>query len=241
MLRRAYLIINTVELLPQYPCIYYAEQSKPFIPKMSPIFDLRFLIKCFIFVVCVCNGPAPYASRDFDTIKSRLWGSKIPTDGQDAYKRVSSILELMSSNGAFEDIDYGNSLSTGSKPFTDHCKRLNILGQSYHINETENEWYHSPALKDRIQLGYDYITYSAPTNEDTNWYGHQIGLPLRMYTGLVLMERELPRSLVTDTLRRYWVETQVWDVEDTRGTNGGSNFAYRAYLSEYLSGGLTTA
>ena len=197
---------------------------------MSVLYVLRWIL--ISQHVCHCFGLSNTERQDFLTIKHRLWVSKIPIDGKATYAQVPSIIELMNDNGSFEDLDYENSLSSGSSVFFTHSKRLNILSQSYHINDTKNEWFHSSLLRSKVELGYDYITYKAPPNDDQNWWGHQIGVPLNMYTGLVLMERGLSKTLLIDTLRRYWLETKVWDVGDTGGANGGSNFAYRAYLGK---------
>ena len=201
-----------------------------YVAKMSNLHVITFSI-AFSLTFSLCLATLDEDGLDeIKLIKSRLWNSKMPQRRKSPFLKVPKILKKASVDGSFVDINYDETAKRGYAPLREHVIRLNILSQSYHLNQRGNKWYKNEALKNNIVRGYEYLAYVAPDNKDRNWWAHKIGLPLDLYPGMVLMEDQLSRDLESALLNRYWVKGRVWYEKDKNGSNAGSNFAYRAYL-----------
>ncbi|XP_042217015.1 chondroitinase-AC-like [Homarus americanus] len=136
---------------------------------------------------------------------------------------TSSLLAKLQSDGSFSDLHYGEDKSTS---FMTHGLRQGAL-MYHHLNGED--------LAEEVLSCFTYITYDAPANTDTNWWGQVIGTPYRMWEGVVLARDLLPEDLLLDFLNRYWVNTlygPVWNLKQKNENMAGGNLAPRAMCAE---------
>ncbi|CAL4078305.1 unnamed protein product, partial [Meganyctiphanes norvegica] len=137
---------------------------------------------------------------------------------------ADKLLPLMQADGSFSDLKYGQD---GSKSFSEHGRRLSCFGYNHILNNGD--------YTDNLTLCFNYITYDAPPNPDTNWWAHVIGVPTDMWQGAVLSKNIIETSLMNDFLDRWWVNTTygpIWNHDRHDDSMAGGNLAPRAYLTE---------
>ncbi|CAH1786923.1 unnamed protein product, partial [Owenia fusiformis] len=146
---------------------------------------------------------------------------------------------IHNSKGYFTDLKYFDNQNDGSRAFIQHGYRLTHMTEAFHLNKPENRYYNNPNMKRKIILGFEYIIDKAPSNRDWNWWGRQIGAPKSLWEAFLLASTFLERDLLLRGLRRYWIETKVWDSNNRSGKMAGSNLANRGFLTlvqTYLEG-----
>ncbi|XP_047471248.1 chondroitinase-AC-like [Penaeus chinensis] len=158
--------------------------------------------------------------EDLETILDRLTQAAYASA---SHESLDSLLPLLQPDGSFSDLKYGED---GSTSFRTHGRRQSAL-MYHHVNGVD--------LTREIISSFEFVTYDAPANPDTNWWGHVIGVPIVMWEGVTLARDLLSQEVLTDFLNRYWVNTPagpVWNTEDHSGTMSGGNFGPRAMLAE---------
>ncbi|XP_042865853.1 chondroitinase-AC-like [Penaeus japonicus] len=140
-----------------------------------------------------------------------------------SYEDLERLLSLLKPDGSFSDLKYGQD---DSESFRTHGRRQSAF-MYHHINGKD--------LTAEILSCFSFITYDAPPNTDDNWWGHVIGVPSKMWEGVVLAKDLIGKELLTDFLDRYWTNTEagpVWNLEDNPGSMAGGNLGPRAMLGE---------
>ncbi|XP_069184940.1 chondroitinase-AC [Procambarus clarkii] len=177
-------------------------------------------LTCLHAVILVCVAAGGGVRDDVEIVMSRVFDSAM---NKTSHASSASLLPLLQPDGSFSDLHYGEDASDS---FRTHGRRQGALAYRYLRGED---------LADQVISCFSFITYDAPPNTDSNWWGHVIGTPDYMWEGAVLARDILPPDLLIAFLDRYWVNTQagpVWDAGDHTGKMAGGNLAMRAMLAE---------
>ncbi|XP_037783766.1 chondroitinase-AC-like [Penaeus monodon] len=140
-----------------------------------------------------------------------------------SHEDLDHLLSLLKADGSFSDLVYDQG---DSEAFRTHGRRQSAL-LYHHLNGKD--------LTAEILTCFSFITYDAPPNTDSNWWSHVIGIPSKMWEGVVLAKDLLGAELLTDFLDRYWKDTPagpVWNLEDNPSSMAGGNLGPRAMLGE---------
>nr|XP_027206508.1 uncharacterized protein LOC113799989 isoform X2 [Penaeus vannamei] len=177
-------------------------------------------LKKSLFLLLLASAVLAGWDEELDTVLDRLTQAAYAS----AYdESLEVLLPLLQPDGSFSDLKYGEDDSTS---FITHGKRQSSLA-FHHVNGED--------LTREIVSSFAFVTYDAPDNTDSNWWGHVIGVPYKSWMGATLARDLLSQELMTDYLDRYWVNTiagPVWNTEEHSGKMSGGNLAPRAMLGE---------
>ncbi|XP_069980355.1 xanthan lyase isoform X2 [Penaeus vannamei] len=177
-------------------------------------------LKKSLFLLLLASAVLAGWDEELDTVLDRLTQAAYAS----AYdESLEVLLPLLQPDGSFSDLKYGEDDSTS---FITHGKRQSSLA-FHHVNGED--------LTREIVSSFAFVTYDAPDNTDSNWWGHVIGVPYKSWMGATLARDLLSQELMTDYLDRYWVNTPagpVWDTQEHSEQMSGGNLAPRAMLGE---------
>ena len=96
-----------------------------------------FVMTC---VMLLAGSLLGVSASDFQTIYKRMYGTYLKSNPSE--KRVNELLNLVTPEGAFSDIDY--TVTTGAP--RKHVQNLIVLANAY--QQPQNKYYHDSMLKD---------------------------------------------------------------------------------------------
>ncbi|NND08268.1 MAG: chondroitin lyase [Saprospiraceae bacterium] len=150
-----------------------------------------FLKKVIVIVLgmAVCMQ-AITQSNDVEIIRTRVVEELMKTEVNDS--EIQEILDRMTENGSFSDINYLDLSRTAGFPHRRHTYDLVKMARAYQYKGSS--FYQDAALKRRIVDGLTYWVEHDFFGD--NWHNNQISTPTNLVNLMLLIGDELPKDLV---------------------------------------------
>ncbi|XP_050710069.1 chondroitinase-AC-like [Eriocheir sinensis] len=173
-----------------------------------------------IWATCVA------AQTDWDIVENNVFISAKETARK---TDPDDITALMNEDGSFSDFvaRYGT-VEDQSFAFREHAKRLGALAY-HHVTNNDRD------MSGHITKSFNFLAYKAPVNQDKNQWAQYMGIPLDMWSPLVLSKGIISKVLQEAILDRYWMNTPagpVWNLTQFTGAMSGANLGSRALTTE---------
>ncbi len=127
---------------------------------------------------------------DFEIIKDRVIAELMKMEIED--DRVEGIVNKMTEDGSFPDINYEDLSRTAGFPQRRHTSALVYLAKAY--RKETSAYFESDTLKETITLGFKYWVDHDFFGD--NWHNNQISTPDSLVDLMLLIGDELPADLV---------------------------------------------
>lgn len=151
----------------------------------------RFLLQTLLVAGLLLPLLSFSQSRDIQLIKKRILTELLKEPVDDS--RVASILDRISEDGSFPDIDYTDLSRTAGFPHRHHTSDLAYLAKAY--QQPASAYSKDPAVKQAIVKGLGF--WVAHDFVGDNWHDNQISTPTNLGNLMLLIGDELPKELVT--------------------------------------------
>ena len=140
-----------------------------------------FVMTC---VMLLAGSLLGVSASDFQTIYKRMYGTYLKSNPSE--KRVNELLNLVTPEGAFSDIDY--TVTTGAP--RKHVQNLIVLANAY--QQPQNKYYHDSMLKDAY---LKLLRFWVNTDHHAdNWWYRYIPYPKELSQGVILMADEIKKD-----------------------------------------------
>lgn len=190
---------------------------------------MRIFLRLFVFVILLASQVV--SATDSELLKQNLIAFYLLEEVND--EEVEELLEKMSEDFSFNDIDYTMHRRSNWKPRT-HLKRLIILATAY--EDVDSKYYKLDEMAKTIVGGLNYWSYNNFYSD--NWWHQEIGVPQSMGPTLVICESIIPDSTMTKSLavmdssaigmtgqNKIWLSGNVFMRELVRGNDSLINMA----------------
>ncbi|TXG34768.1 polysaccharide lyase family 8 super-sandwich domain-containing protein [Seonamhaeicola maritimus] len=131
---------------------------------------------------------------DFDKLKINFTDFYLLEEVNDV--EVQQLLQLITSDFSFADIDYNMHRRSNWKPRT-HLKRLITLAKTY--KNENSKYYQSDEMAEIIIGGLNYWSFNNFYSD--NWWNQEIGIPQSLGPTLIICESIIPDSTMTKSLK----------------------------------------
>ncbi|WP_406684518.1 hypothetical protein N1F78_02000 [Seonamhaeicola sp. MEBiC1930] len=131
---------------------------------------------------------------DFDKLKKNFTDFYLLENIND--QEIQELLQLITSDFAFSDIDYKMHRRSNWQPRT-HLKRLITLSSAY--KNKNSKYYQSEKLTEIIIGALNYWSYNNFYSD--NWWHQEIGIPQSLGPILIICESIIPDSTMTKSLK----------------------------------------
>ncbi len=129
-------------------------------------------------------------SSDIKLIKERVVTELLTTQVDDGH--VPSILNRISEDGSFSNINYTDLSRTAGFPHRHHTSDLAYLAKAY--QQSTSAYFQDQAIKQVIIKGLEYWVKHDFFGD--NWHNNQISTPTNLVNLMLLIGDELPKELV---------------------------------------------
>jgi len=177
-----------------------------------------FRMRISLFSFLLLTGSISCFSQ-ISIITDRLRNDLISENVRDSV--ISDLMETLSADGSWNDIDYANRSRTNWLPVT-HSRRLVSVCQAY--NKPESIHFHNPEVKEAIRKIFSYYLFVKPVSD--NWWYNAIGAPTNFGPALVLMKTDdtfgfdqATLDSLSDNLLNYYDESAKKWPGATTGAN----------------------
>lgn len=167
-----------------------------------------------------CEQLEPRAMPAADLLQNMV--AEIMEQAPEVVPTTPYYLGLMKPDGSFRDLNYSGTSDKSAGNLQQHGVRLEVLSLAYKWNDAGNTLYGDAALKAKIVKGWSYVAARGGYVNAPNWWWKEIGVPQGMSDGLVLMRSEIPASVRTQILNKYF--RLAWNPTK----HDGANLAYQA-------------
>ncbi len=173
---------------------------------------IRFFLFITLISISISGLAQPKANypADLEQLHQNIWNEFI--SGPINADTIQPLCDRLNENGSWPDVDY-TSKQRGDWPTVVHIHRLYALAKAYQKNGSA--FYHDPKLLAKFHRALNYWLdndFQCP-----NWWYPEIGVPMALVPGLVLMETELSKEqmdkaiLILDRARiRMTGQNKVW-------------------------------
>ena len=142
-------------------------------------------LRTFILMtmMLLAGNIAMASASDFKTIYKRMYDTYLKSNPSE--KKVNELLDSMTPEGAFSDIDYTVTSGAPRK----HVQNLIVLANAY--QESKNKFYHDKTLKEAYLKSLRF--WVDTDHHAANWWYRYIPYPKELSQGVILMTDEILR------------------------------------------------
>ncbi len=133
------------------------------------------------------------SDNDMEIVRQRIIDELMKSPVNDS--RIETLINTLQEDGSWLDIDYEDVSRTGF----DHSNHLrNMLSMSRAYKSEKSTFHNSNELKDKIISALEFWTKNDFICD--NWWWNQIGTPDNLVSIILIMDEELPETLVNEIL-----------------------------------------
>ena len=143
-------------------------------------------LRTFILMtmMLLAGNIAMASASDFKTIYKRMYDTYLKSNPSE--KKVNELLDSMTPEGAFSDIDYTVTSGAPRK----HVQNLIVLANAY--QESKNKFYHDKTLKEAYLKSLRF--WVDTDHHAANWWYRYIPYPKELSQGVILMTDEIRKD-----------------------------------------------
>ena len=142
-------------------------------------------LRTFLMTMMLLAGNTDTASAsDFKTIYKRMYDTYLKSNPSE--KKVNELLDSMTPEGAFSDIDYTVTSGAPRK----HVQNLIVLANAY--QESKNKFYRDKTLKEAYLKSLRF--WVDTDHHAANWWYRYIPYPKELSQGVILMADEIRKD-----------------------------------------------
>lgn len=143
-----------------------------------------FRISTLMIVMLLTANLSQASSSDFQTIYKRMYDTYLKSNPSE--KRVNELLNSLTPEGAFSDIDYTVTSGAPRK----HVQSLIVLANAY--QQPKNKRYHDTVLRDEYLKALRF--WVDTDHHAANWWYRYIPYPKELSQGVILMADEIRKD-----------------------------------------------